>query len=119
MNSLLIRSHEASAAIAPFRIAVFSDATNSRKVAQAATAVGPFAGTTGKLGAAAGEMADLTKVGIGSVQLGGTVKAGEPLTSDASGKAIVAAAGNRIIGHAEEPGTADAIIDYLCAPGVL
>lgn len=117
---ILNRSYEASAVIAPFRIVKFSDAAASSKIATAAAAADPLVGTTGALGASAvGTMADVTRIGIGSVQLGGVVTAGAKLTSDANGKAIATVtAGQRIIGFAEAPGVADDIIDYLAAPGV-
>ncbi len=117
----LVRSFEASAAIAAFRIVRFSDAANSARVAAGAAATQPLIGTTGKLGAdAAGDMVDVNLGGLGDVQLGGTVTAGAPLTRDANGKAIVATvAGQRIIGFAHAPGVLDDVIPYLCAPGVM
>ena len=121
MIRLLTKSHPASAAIGAYLIVAFSDAAASGKVGPATAATQPFAGTTGKIGAsAAGVMVDVEKAGIVPVQLGGTVAAGDPLTANASSKAIKATvAGQRIIGFAEAPGTADDIIDYLSAPGVL
>lgn len=120
MIPTLIRSRELSAAVLPFRIVKFSDAAASTKVATAAAATDPLAGTTGKLGGETGDMSDITLAGIGGVQLGGTVAAGDPLTSNADGKAIKATvAGQRIIGSAEQPGVAGDIIDYLCAPAAL
>lgn len=116
----LIRSFEAGAAIEAYRIAKFSDVAASAKIATATTAADPFAGTTGKLGGAIGDLVDLTLSGLGDVQLGGTVGAGDPLTSDDEGKAVEATvAGQRIIGFAHAPGVDGDIIPYLCAPGVL
>lgn len=116
----LTRSYEASALIAANRIVAFSDAANSSKIATASAATQPLAGTTGQLGGAAGTMVDVAKSGVPTVQLGGTVGAGDPLTSNGVGKAIKATiAGQRIIGTAEQPGVADDIIDYFSAPGVL
>lgn len=121
MIRVLTKSHEASAAIGAYLIVAFSDAANSSKVATAASATGPLAGTTGQVGAsAAGVMVDVEKLGIPKVTLGGTVGAGDPLTSDANGKAIKATvAGQRIIGFAEQPGVLNDIIDYRAAPGAL
>jgi hypothetical protein len=119
MIPLLFKPYEASAAIAPFRIVAFSDAANGSKVAQATLATQTLIGTTGKVPTAAGEMADIIRVGIGGVQLGGTVIAGDRLTSDANGCAVKATiAGQHIIGTAEAPGVAGDIIDYLRAGGV-
>lgn len=116
----LTRSYEASAPIAANRIVAFSDAANSSKIATASAANQPLAGTTGQLGGGAGTMVDVNRSGVPTVQLGGTVGAGDPLTSNGVGKAIKATvAGQRIIGTAEQPGVLDDIIDYFSAPGVL
>lgn len=116
----LFRSYEAIALIAAYRIAAFGDAANSSKIVTASSATQPLAGTTGQVGGGAGAMVDLAKTAIPQVQLGATVAAGDPLTSNATGKAIKATvAGQRIIGFAEQPGIADDIIDYFSAPGVL
>lgn len=54
------------------------------------------------------------------VRLGGTVAAGQPITSDANGKGVVAStAGNRYIGFAEVAGVLDDIVTYIRSPGVL
>ncbi|WP_242415082.1 hypothetical protein [Sphingomonas panni] len=116
----LTRSYEAIASIAAYRIVAFGDAANNNKIVTASAATQPLAGTTGQLGGPAGAMVDVAKEAIPQVQLGGPVGAGDPLTSNAVGKAIKATvAGQRIIGFAEQPGVADDIIDYISAPGVL
>lgn len=123
MIPTFIRSYEASAAIAGSRIAAFSDAANSKKVAQGAAATDPLIGVFARLDGAQGAMVDVVRGGLAAVRLGGVVAAGDPLTSDANGKAVkcVGAAGavRRIVGYAEEPGVADDIIDAWIAPGVL
>ena len=46
-------------------------------------------GISGRLGASvSGDRCDVTRAGLEEVQYGGTVAAGDPLTSDANGKAI-------------------------------
>ncbi len=118
MIPLLIKSFRAAAVILPCRIVAFSEASTSSMVSTAAAASDPLAGTTGKLGATAGNLADILVIGEGEVQLGGVVAAGTPLTSNAVGKAVVATvAGQRIIGFAGAPGVADDIIPYIAAPG--
>jgi len=120
MNPLLTKSYEAAEDIVGYRIIAFADPDAGTTVGLAGAATDPLVGTSGKYGAEAGEMVDVDKVGLGAVQLGGAVDAGDPLTSDASGKAIAATeAGQRIIGFAEAPGVANDIIDYAIAPGVL
>lgn len=117
------RSYEASAAVAGYRIVKFSDAASSSKVAHAAANTDPLMGVSDAMGADIGGMADVHRGGLVSVQLGGAVNAGDPLTSDANGKAIAAAAAVattvRIIGYADAPGVADDIIDAFLAPGIL
>lgn len=112
------RSYRSSAAIAAFRIVRFSDAANGSKVGAASAATQPIVGTTGKVGAsAADQMVDVERAGLNPVQLGGTVAAGDWLTSDANGKAIATTtAGDNVIGRAEQPGVADDVIDYFAAP---
>jgi hypothetical protein len=118
-----IKSHEASADIEAFRIARFSDAGASQKVAQGSAATDALIGVFDRMGGATGGMVDVVRAGLASVRLGGTVAAGDPLTSDANGKAVkaLAAAGatRRIVGFADQPGVADDIIDAWIAPGLL
>lgn len=115
----LVTSFEAAAAVSPFRIVAFVDAANSSKVGHATGPLAKLVGTIGKVGAPAGQMADVERTKVPRVQLGGTVAAGDQLTSDASGKAVkVTAAGQRVIGTAEQPGVADDIINYFAAPSV-
>jgi hypothetical protein len=117
----LVLSYEASAAIGAYLIVAFSDAANSSKVAGATSATAPLVGTTGQVGAsAAGQMVDVERTNVPRVTLGGTVAAGDPLTSNNASKAIKATvAGQRVIGFAEQPGVANDIINYAAAPGVL
>lgn len=123
MIPTLIKSYEASATIEPFRFVAFSDAAASQKVAAAAAATDPLIGSSDAMGANAGGMADVVRGGLASVRLGGTVAAGDPLTSDANGKAVkcTAAPGETrcFAGFADQPGVEDDIIDYLVAPGLL
>ena len=114
-------ARRAAAPILAHRIVAFADPVNSSEITTAAAPTDPLCGTTGKFdgASAAGAMVDRTLAGLGDVQLGGVVKAGDALTSDATGKAVATTtAGHRIIGFAEEPGVADDIIDYHAAPGV-
>ena len=54
------------------------------------------------------------------VEAGGTLAAGDPLTSDASGKAVKATTGgDRLIGFALTSASAGDIITYIHAPGTL
>ncbi len=121
MIRTLTMSKEASAPIGAYLIAAFSDAANSGKVGPASGPNQPLVGTTGQVGASvAGVMVDIEQGGIPRVTLGGTVAAGDWLTSDANAKAVkVTVAGQRTIGRAEVPGVAGDIINYQAAPGVV
>ena len=72
-------------------------------------AVGDFLmGVLTGLDAAVNEPADVVQGGIADVEYGGVVTRGAPLTSDATGRAVVAApaagVNNRIVGFAEVSG---------------
>ena len=75
-----------------------------------------------KLGAAvANDRIDIVRSGISEVEYGGTIAAGDLLTADASGRAIVATAGAgtnvRVIGVAEVAGVLGDIGSLLIDPG--
>lgn len=67
-----------------------------------------------------GGLLNLALGALPRVRLGGTVAAGEPITSDANGKGIKATTtGQRHLGFAEVAGVADDIITFIRSPGVL
>jgi len=79
-------------------------------VIQAADTTDAMMGVSDALGADAAEKGlDVIRSGLAPVEYGGNITRGEPLTSDADGKAVAAAPGAgvnmRIIGFAEESGT--------------
>lgn len=120
-NQVLAKNYTAGGAIPPFRIIKMG--SNDGEVVQAAAATDLLMGVTGELGPASGERVDIIKVGIARIEFGGNVTRGNPLTADASGKAIAAAPGagtnNRIIGFAEVSGVSGDIGDVFLAPGVM
>lgn len=86
----------------------------------AAAAADKLLGTSDELNHVVGEMVDLAVGPIAKVRLGGSVAAGDALTSDAAGRAITTTTtGHRIIGFAEIGGIENDVITYLRAPGVL
>lgn len=117
------RSYEAAAAVTGYLIVKFADPGNDQTVEVADGNTEPLVGVADSMGAELGGMLDVHRGGLVSVRLGGAVNAGDPLTSDASGKAIAAAAAAsttvRIIGYADQAGVADDIIDVMWAPGLL
>jgi hypothetical protein len=55
------------------------------------------------MGGSTGGMVDVVRAGLASVRLGGTVAAGDPLTSDANGKAVKAVPARRSIAASSSP----------------
>lgn len=120
-NPTLIKQGVAEAAIAPYRIT--KAGTSDGSYLQAAAATDFLNGVCESVGPEAGERLDVVKAGIADVEFGGTVARGEPVTADASGKAVKAApavgANVRIIGFAEVSAVAGDIAPVLIAPGVI
>ncbi len=105
-NEGLQKTLIAGAAISKNRIVKFS---TTDTVIQGAAATDKLVGVADNLGAdATGDRLDVIMSGIALVEYGGTVALGDLLTSDASGRAVVAApaagSNNRIIGVAMDAG---------------
>lgn len=110
---LLTVSLVASGAIGAYRIV---EPTGDGTVAQAAAATDALTGVSGSVAAADTERTDIHKAGIVPVEYGAAVTAGQPLTSDAVGRAVPAVANNRAIGFAEEDGSLGTIGSTLISP---
>ena len=123
MIPLLIRSYPCSADVPANTIVKFSDSANSTKIAPGAAATDALWGISDRMGCDNGGMADIVIGGLGELKLGGTVAAGDPITSDANGNGIkcVAAAGitKRVICFAEEPGVLGDVIKVKVAVSLL
>ncbi len=123
MIPTFIRSYEAAADVEGNRFVKPAAPSTNKTVTTAAAATDTITGVSDRLGASTGNMLDVHKGGLVAIQLGGTVTAGAPLTSDANGKAVAAAAASgstvRVAGYADEPGVADDIILMEWAPGLL
>ncbi|MEI6158362.1 MAG: capsid cement protein [Roseococcus sp.] len=86
-----------------------------------ATASGKFFGVCFQPGgAASGERMDIALGGLVEVVAGGTIAAGDPVTSDASGAAVIAApaagVNARVLGFAHEAAVAGDIFRVLLSP---
>lgn len=115
---VLTVTERASAAVAPYRIV--KPAATEGQYGQSAAAADKLYGVSTAEGAdAALDPLDIAVVGIAPVQYGAAVTQGDPLTSDANGRAIVGLTGNNIIGHAAESGALDEIGSVRIAPGKL
>ena len=112
------KNFEAEGEIGPYVIVTHGTADYAVKTATGATVA--LVGTTDELGKLSNGRVDVCTGGIPEVALGGTGAAGDPLTSDASGKAVKAtAAGNRILGFALVSGASGDIIPYQFSLGTL
>lgn len=117
-NPGLHKTLDAEGDISPYRICAYGTADYAAKQATAATDA--LMGTSDDLGAQANDRVDVCMGGLPEVEAGGTLAAGDPITSDSEGKAVKAtAAGNRIIGFAMTSASSGDIIPYQFAPGTL
>lgn len=115
------KSLAAQSAVAAFLI--LKPGTADMTAVPAAAATDLLLGTADSLDKATGEMVDLDLRPIAEVRLGGAISRGQPITSNAAGKGVVAAPGAgsnvRIIGFAAKNGVAEDVIPYFRAPGVM
>ncbi len=114
MNRGLVKSFTAGAAITAGRIVKFGALDGV--VAHAAAAADFLVGVA-DYDAVSGARVDVILTGAAEVVLGATVVRGALLTADANGRAVTAAAGNRIIGVAMQSGVANDVIDVLLVQG--
>jgi len=121
-NRLLAINFVADAAIPINRLVKFG--TGDRNVTLATGPTDFIIGAVNETSPAIGERCDVERVGIPWVECGAAVPCGSPITSDAVGRAVVAApaagVNNRIIGFADESGTAAGdVIRFMIAPGLI
>lgn len=93
-NPILIKAFDAQGAIPAYSNVKLGTADGTVVVATAAS--DPIIGVSGELPVAAGERVDVMLCGISYVVCGAAITRGTPCTSDASGRAVAAAAGNRL-----------------------
>lgn len=123
MDLSLIKSRLAAGAIAANRLV--KRTANRGEAAQAAASTDAIAGVSDGMGAsAAGQMCDVHELGLYDVVAGGNLAAGDPVTSDANGKAVKAVkpgAGVRTFcaGTVQEPAVIDDIVPIMVAPFVI
>jgi hypothetical protein len=119
---MLAKSYTAEAAIGANLIVKVG--ANDGGILQAAAATDKLMGvciTPG--GVASGDRTDVQTDGVAEIYAGGTVSRGDPITSDANGKAVTAApsagSNNRIIGFAEVSAAAGDLFRVKLALGVM
>lgn len=123
MSHPIIKSYVFAADIAPYLIAKAAAPATGTTVTAAAAATDPLIGVTDSVGGAAGKAGDVTLAGLAELRLGGTVAFRDPLTADASGRAVKAVpttgATVAIIAWAGAAGVEGDIIPVLVAPSLL
>lgn len=115
MNPTLIKAYVASSAIRAGQIVKFGDADGH--VVPSTGADDLSIGVADVLDVGAGDRLDVIRAGIAQVKFGGDVARGEPVTANADGCAVRAAAGNHIIGFAEENTASGDVAPVLLAFG--
>jgi folate-dependent tRNA-U54 methylase TrmFO/GidA len=117
-NPGLIKSKRVEGDVNPYRFVKHGSADGV--VAQGAAATDALCGVSHNVGAEDGGIVDVIKSDITEIEYGGTVAAGDPLTSDAEGKAIKATvSGSRVGGYAEVSAVAGDIADMYINLGIL
>lgn len=117
-TGFLQKGYTAGGTITARRFVKFGAADGA--VIQAVAATSAIIGVQSELSIVAGERASVAMVGnIEDVDFGGTITRGDPLTSDANGKAIKATTtGQFIAGFAEVSGVSGDIGTVILSPGV-
>ncbi len=117
----LIKTFRFAVATAPYRFVKFGASDTEATPAVAATDA--IIGATIELPVDAGQRGDVALTGIADVTFGGPVGRGDPVTSDAQGRAIVAAPGAgtrvRIAGFAMASGVLGDIAPVHLQPGFM
>ncbi len=123
MIPTFIRAYEAADEIDGYQLVVFADPTVDKSIEPAVGSGAFILGTADAMGSDPRGMCDVHRGGLVSVKLGGTVQAGDPITANTSGLAVVAApaAGTTafIVGFADDHGGVGDIIDVFFAPGTI
>lgn len=112
----LIKNYQSDGPVGAYLIVKPGALAGDVKVA--AAAADPLIGTSTFVAADDNSPCDVVHGGIGDVYAGGVVAFGDPVTSDAAGKAVKATvAGSRIVGYALAAGAAGDIIPVLIQLG--
>lgn len=118
-NPLLTKNFIAGAAVTKRRIVKLG--ADDDHVIQGAAVADALIGVAAELDAAADERIDVHIAGAVEVEYGGAVTRGDPITSDATGRAVVAApvagVNNSVIGRAMNSGVLGDIGAVLISPG--
>lgn len=117
-NPGLIKTFSANGSISPFRIVSWG--TQDHEVKQANGPSIPLVGTADDVGHTSDNQVDVVLGDLPEIEYGGDVLRGDPLTSDADGRAVKATvSGSRIVGFAHISAAVGVIGPYNHAPGIL
>lgn len=123
MIPTFIKSLVCDTEVNPHHLVTFHDPANDSTVENANANTDALIGVADSLGGDAGGTVDVHMNGITGVKLGGAVQTGQPVTANAAGQGIAAAAVGgttvRYVGFAMEPGVSGDIIDVIIAPGLI
>lgn len=115
------RSYRAAVDIPANSIVRFT--TNAGEVTLATAVTDKLAGVTDNVAVKAGDQVDVAYDGILPVKAGGNIAAGDPLTTNAASKAVVATFAatqmRHVIGRALAPAVADDLVLFHVAPSVI
>lgn len=116
MNPTFIKGYRAETDIAPFRFVAYGP--DDGTAIQSTNGADAKLGVSDSLGGVEGQMVDVTRQGIGEVEYAEAVAYGDPLTSNADGKAVVAGAGEPYSARAEHEGVAGTIGNVWLEAGI-
>lgn len=108
MQPGFIKSRPTPQAVAAYALVAFTGTGSAVRLATGAT--DPLAGIADSMGSEAGGMVDVQLTEIADVRAGGTIAPGDPLTSDASGRAVKAV---------KQAGVTVSVIAIAQAPAVI
>ncbi|MCL2219325.1 MAG: hypothetical protein FWC23_05355 [Chitinispirillia bacterium] len=116
MNPIFTKGYRAAAEVSPNQIVAWAGGSVAGSVTPAMATTDKLVGVTGLVGAAEGGVADVHRIGIAEVRLGGTVALGDEITSDGSGFGVTLTGAGESIGRAERAGVAGDIINVFLRP---
>ncbi|CNJ03454.1 Uncharacterised protein [Yersinia aldovae] len=113
----LITAHKVEAPIAARQMVTHG--TVSDEILPAFDGSQLIIGVSTAIGSGIGQTADVIRSQLALVIYGAAITAGQPLTSDADGRAVPASPGNFYLGFAEYEGAEDDVGSVWIAPGQL
>jgi hypothetical protein len=109
-SDTLIKTFNAPVAVTPYTLVTFAAGSNNVEIANAVA--DPIIGLSDSVGSQDNGRCDVIMAGVSEARVGGTVTKGDVLTTDSTGRAILASAGtDRVLGIA----MADAVIGDIAA----